>query len=171
MTKFKYFYRGALVELAPRLYMTDEVEKYYKEKVLPRINEIKEVLPHVEEVVGLTGSYQIIFRDLSPHFNGLALPSKPNVAYIHPYRSRFDGILLTLVHECIHLKQFEDKQLEWHSEYMKFSWEGKLYRSDKACPLTYMDIPWERDAIEREPGILKRLKEEFNVGSNQSIQT
>jgi hypothetical protein len=55
--------------------------------------------------------------------------------------------LLTLAHECVHVKQYVTKQLKsfYVGQHAVDVWEGKRYRN-----LHYDDQPWEKEALDQE---------------------
>lgn len=75
------------------------------------------------------------------------------------YQSKYDYVielgahvstnhkLLTLAHECIHVKQYATRQLKtiFVGNHLVDMWEGKRYRN-----LKYDDQPWEKEALEQE---------------------
>lgn len=59
--------------------------------------------------------------------------------------------LLTLAHECVHVKQYVTKQLKtlYIGNNAVDIWQGKRYRN-----INYDDQPWEKEALDQEEELL-----------------
>ncbi len=75
--------------------------------------------------------------------------------------------LLTLAHECVHVKQYTTRQLKtfYVGHYPVDMWEGKRYRN-----LKYDDQPWEREALESEEELLYSFISECYALGNLDLE-
>ena len=62
-------------------------------------------------------------------------------------------MIVSLAHECVHIKQFARKELSYGSG--GWLWNGELHPFDK---VDYWECPWEIEAIGREPGLYIKWK-------------
>lgn len=109
-------------------------------------------LERVEDILKLK-KHKIILRPLRVLYNGLTFPSL-NIAYVDPMRKTYGEVLHTVIHESIHLKQVQDKRLEWCKKTTNLIWEGQEYA---VMDVAYVEAPWELDVKEREVEIYKEL--------------
>jgi hypothetical protein len=79
-------------------------------------------------------------------------------------RMRLRGMLETLAHEMVHVKQYARREL--HPVHN--TWCGKTYNPKK---VSYWDLPWEIEAHGREIGLFIRWCEANNLGKYKWTQT
>ena len=109
-------------------------------------------LKRVEDMLKLK-KHSIILRPIHTLYNGLTFPSH-KLAYIDPMRHTYGEILHTTIHECLHLKQVQDKRLNWCKSSMNLVWEGETYA---VMEVAYKEAPWETDVREQEEEIYFKI--------------
>ena len=81
---------------------------------------------------------------------------------IHIQNKEIKHATKTLIHEMIHVVQMYSNDLIIYEDGM-IEWKGTEYDPDK---IIYEDRPWEQDAIENTPKMIKVVKESRQSASN-----
>jgi hypothetical protein len=153
------FYSGRSVEFLPTLHCDEKT--YNTQKTRKYINRYRSklefIIPSLEKVLGLDGSHLFLLCSVRPKYFGITIPSV-RVAYIDPSRRSIDGLVRTLVHEGLHLKQIQDKRLVWNERKRTLQWEGKAvvnynYKNMEG----YRNLPWEKDVYDNEQRVIDEL--------------
>lgn len=71
-----------------------------------------------------------------------------------------NGFIRTLIHELVHVKQFERDELRSIAN-RKVYWKGRLYEKPEIQLMSYRDLPWENEAIESEQVIFSKFKNDY----------
>lgn len=155
---------GKLVKHSDTLYSTHHT--YYGKKCrdmtrkyVPRL--VKD-LKKIEDELGLE-NHKIILRPLKHLYNGMTFASH-RLAYVDPNRRSYPELLRTVVHECLHLKQIQDKRLNWDRNKLALRWEGKSFPVMELVSIDirenhdwYHGLPWEIDVDNTEGDLYMKI--------------
>jgi hypothetical protein len=155
---------GKLVRHSDTLYSTHYTyySKRHRELTRKYAPRLSKDLVKIEEELSLTG-HKIILRPLKDYYNGITFASH-KLVYIDPRRRSYPEVLRTLVHECLHLKQIQDKVLRWDRKKLSLIWEKKVFSVMDLISADlvekqdiYNSLPWEIDVNEKEGDLYYKI--------------
>jgi len=159
-----YLKPGKLVKHSDTLYSTHYTyySKGCREWTRKYASKLSNDLFKIEEELNLS-KHRIIFKPLKSDYNGITFASH-NLSYIDPRRRSYPELLRTTVHECLHLKQIQDKVLRWDRKKLALLWEDEVFPLAELVSVdlrydqyTYNNLPWEIDVDKKEADLYLKI--------------
>ena|SRR3990170_3392450 len=129
--------------------------KHFFRKIYPKINDdIKKIKANI----GLK-NFVILFRFLPKRLNGCTYPSTGFV-YIDPRRYTYDELLITIIHEALHVKQIEDGKLKWDKKLRSRMWNNEpidIIAAVNQLGYANRKLPWEIDVDKNQNKVFRKV--------------
>lgn len=121
--------------------------------------EVIEPIKKLEYELQLQG-HTFLFKPLAQRYNAYTYPSI-RIAFIDPRRQSVEELMYTIVHEGLHLQQAQTNTLVWDRTTKALLWQGTPFSTDNLPDHKdmngYLNLPWEKDAREREVDLYRRV--------------